>query len=288
MRGPWIIRGRKVTDENLEEIREVIAQNFDRGRKHISKEICQRWQWYQDSGHLKDRACRDVLLFFHRQNLIKLPLPIQSANNSKRDIKKIDIPEIVRKGTVKDYPSIQLKLLTRGKEFSFYNGIVEKYHYQGNKIIVGKSLRYMAMIGECPVACLGWGSAAWSMSSRDQWIGWKKERKDKNLGGIVNNIRFLILPWIKIKNLASHLLSLSAKRIVKDWQKQYGTPVYLLETFVEEERFQGTCYKAANWEYLGRTKGHSKRGNGHEYHGNIKKVFVYPLVKDFRERLIEG
>ena len=288
MNRSWIIRGRKITETDLQEIREIITQQFDKGRKQISREICRRWQWYQASGQPKERACRDILLYLEGQNLVKLPPGRHSGNNDNRQIRKIDLPEIGRDGTVKNHPSLRLKLLRQSEEYKFYNGIIEKYHYQGCKVIVGKSMRYMAMIGEWPVACMGWGSAAWSMGSRDQWIGWSKEQKDKNLYKIVNNIRFLILPWVKIKYLASHLLSLSAKRVPGDWQKQYETPVYLLETFVEEERFGGTCYKAANWIYLGRSKGHSKRGSDHRYHGNIKKMYVYPLVKDFRKRLIEG
>ncbi len=136
-----------------------------------------------------------------------------------------------------------------------------------------------------PVACLGWGSAAWSLTQREAWIGWDKKTKDKNLGGIVNNIRFLILPWIKVKYLASHLLGLSAKRISRDWFEKYGESVYLLETFVETDRFKGTCYKAANWTYLGQTKGSSKRGSSHHYHGNIKDIYAYPLREDFRNKL---
>ena len=133
---------------------------------------------------------------------------------------------------------------------------------------------------------MGWGSAAWSLDQRETWIGWDKKTKDKNLGGIVNNIRFLILPWIKIKYLASHLLGLSAKRITRDWLEKYGEPIYLLETFVEKDRFKGTCYRAANWTYLGQTKGSSKRGSSHHYHGNIKDIYVYPLCRDFRIKLI--
>jgi hypothetical protein len=287
MKESWIIRGRKITIKDVELIRKTITEHFDKGRKHISKEVCHAWQWYQASGHCKDRACRDILLFLHERKLIRLPAPLKKNYNYKRNIKKVELPEMVRTGTVKDHPSLRLKLLTQTKEFGFYNGIVQRYHYQGCKIIVGKSLRYLAHIGEWPVACLGWGSAAWSMDSRDRWIGWSKAVKDKNLEKIVNNIRFLILPWVKVKYLASHLLSLSAKRVEEDWHRQYGRRVYLLETFVEEAKFKGTCYKAANWKYLGQTKGSAKRGSAHEYHGNIKGVYVYPLSRNFREKLIE-
>jgi hypothetical protein len=287
MQETWLIRGRRITIEDVKLIREIVAKHFSRGRRHISKEICHAWGWYQASGQTKDRACRDILLYLAKKDLVTLPAGRHDGNNTNRRVKKIDVPERIREGTVKEHLPITLKMLSGVKEFNFYNGIVEKYHYQGCKIIVGKSLRYMALAGDEPVACLGWGSAAWSMDSRDEWIGWKKAVKDKNLDGIINNIRFLILPWIRIKYLASHLLGLSAKRVPEDWKKQYGTPVHVLETFVEETRFRGTCYKAANWTYLGRTKGSTKRGSRHEYHGNIKKVYVYPVSHNFREELMK-
>jgi len=143
----------------------------------------------------------------------------------------------------------------------------------------------MAFIGERPVACLGWGSAAWAVKSRDAFIGWDKQTKENNIACIVNNARFLILPWVSIKCLASKLLAMNARRIASDWMAVYHQPVYLLETFVEKERFQGTCYKAANWICVGQTKGTAKRGHDHLVHGLIKDVFLYPLRKDFREKL---
>lgn len=229
-------------------------------------------------------ASRYILLFLEKQGFIKLPPPLRPANNNNRRVDKLELKEQPLSGTVKKH-SLKIALLNTRQEYKLWNRIVHSYHYQGHKLIAGKFLKYIVYIKEEPAACLGWGSAAWSLKDRDQWIGWSKEVKDKNLCGIVNNIRFLILPWIRIKYLASYLLGLSAKIVPQDWQKRYGHPIYLLETFVEKERFSGTCYKAANWLYLGETKGSAKRGSTHRYHGNIKKIFVYPLVKDFREKL---
>jgi len=144
----------------------------------------------------------------------------------------------------------------------------------------------MAFIGDQPVACLGWGSAAWSVKSRDSLIGWDKAAKENNLHFLANNTRFLILPWITVKFLASKILALNAKRIFDDWIKVYNHPLYLLETFVEKDRFKGTCYKAANWIRVGQTKGTAKRGHEHLFHGNIKDVYLYPLRKNFRKRLL--
>jgi len=281
----WTIRGREINENDINFIRKVIGEHFHKGRKHISRQLCHYWRWYQPSGHTKDRACRDILLFLEKQNIIELP-PRRNSGNNKRKIEKIILKEAPLTGTVKHHPSLNLKLLTDSREHKLWKGIVDQYHYQGYRVIVGKSLDYIAFIDDKPVACLGWGSAAWSLIQREKWIGWDKKTKDKNLGRIVNNIRFLILPWVKVKYLASHLLSLSVKRIHRDWLERYGEPIYLLETFVEKERFSGTCYKAANWIYLGSTKGSAKRGASHYHHGNIKDIYVYPLCKDFREQLV--
>lgn len=232
-------------------------------------------------------ACRYILLFLEKENLIKLPPRLLSANNENRKTGKIKLNEILLAGRVGDYPTLTLKLLSKSDEYRLWNRIIHSYHYQGHQIIVGKFLKYIVYINDMPVACLGWGSPAWSLIQRERWIGWDKKTKDKNLGGIVNNIRFLILPWVRIKYLASHLLALSARRILHDWFERYGERVYLLETFVEKDRFKGTCYKAANWIHLGQTKGSSKRGSFHYHHGNIKDIYVYPLCKDFRNRLME-
>lgn len=285
MESKRIIRGREITGNDIILIRETIAKYFSQGRKAISRQLCRKWNWYQPNGQAKDMACRYILLALEKENLIKLPPRLLSANNEKKKTERINLEEVPLGGTLKDYPRLNLQLLTKTKEYRLFNQIIHSYHYQGYQIIVGKFLKYIAYIDDLPVACLGWGSSAWSVAPRDQWIGWDKETKNRNLSRIVNNIRFLILPWIKIKYLASHLLSLSIKLVPQDWSKRYRERIYLLETFVERERFKGTCYKAANWICLGSTKGSAKRGSFHHYHGNIKDIWVYPLGKDFREKL---
>lgn len=280
-----IIRGRSITDDDIIIIRNIIREHFHKGRTYISHQLSHHWRWYQPNGQTKDMACRYILLSLEKQGLITLPEPHQSPNNGKRKIKKFRLTESPLVGRVGDYGPVKVRLLGSREEYREWNKIVGNYHYQHYRIIVGKFLKYTAYINSHPVACLGWGSGAWSIEPRDSWIGWSKERKDKNLCGIVNNVRFLILPWVKIKYLASYLLGLSVKRVPLDWQKRYGHSIYLLESFVEKERFEGTCYKASNWMYLGQTKGNSKRGNIHHFHGNIKKIFVYPLCKNFRDKL---
>lgn len=283
----WKIRGREINDEDIVSIQQVIKKYYNKGRKYISRQLCHKWNWYQSNGYTKDRACRDILIFLEKKGLIQLPSPLNLAYNEKRVVKDIALEGISFSGKVNDYPEVRLELVNNQEDSIYWNRIIHSYHYQGHKVIVGKHLKYLIYINNNPVGCLGWGSAAWSLKWREQWIGWNKETKDKNLCGIVNNIRFLILPWVKIKYLASYLLGLSVKRVPQDWQKRYGHPIYLLETFVEKERFAGTCYKAANWIYLGDTKGSAKRGSNHNYHGNIKRIFAYPLTKDFRKKLIK-
>lgn len=285
MGNKWKIRGREISADDLNIIRQFTKEYFPKGRKEISRQICEYWRWNQANGRPKERACREILLFLEKQGCIRLPSPLRPANNDKRTLQRLSLPERPLTGTVKQYPSLKVTLLNRPREYSLWNRIIDSYHYQGHRVIVGKYLKYTAFIKEEPVACLGWGSAAWSLKPRDAWIGWDKETKDKNLCSIVNNIRFLILPWVRIKYLASYLLGLSVKAVRQDWPKRYGHSIYLLETFVEKERFSGTCYKAANWICLGETKGSAKRGSNHRYHGNIKKIFAYPLVKDFRDKL---
>jgi len=162
--------------------------------------------------------------------------------------------------------------------------LIERYHYLGHPRIVGAYLKYIARLDGRPVACLGWGSAAWKVGCRDAFIGWDPPTREANLDKVVNNVRFLILPWVRVTHLASKLLAVNVKILVRDWHDYYRQPLALLETFVEKDRFEGTCYKAANWLQIGLTKGRGKYDQ-HTYSKPIKAVFVYPLRKDFREML---
>jgi len=233
-------------------------------------------------------ACREILLTLKRNGLISLPPRLHSANNEKRNrsVPVIEIEGIPLEGKPSDFEPVRLQLVRNTSFEPIYNSLVQQHHYLGYRQIVGNHLKYMAFIGQQPVACLGWGSAAWSVKSRESLIGWDKPTKEKNLHFVVNNTRFLILPWVNIKFLASKILSLNAKRISDDWFKTYHHHVYLLETFVEKNRYQGTCYKAANWVRVGQTKGTAKRGHDHLFHGRIKDVYLYPLRKDFRKKLM--
>jgi hypothetical protein len=165
--------------------------------------------------------------------------------------------------------------------------LVHTYHYLGNPGIVGSHLKYLVYVNDQVAACLGWGAPAWRVRAREEFIGWNDTQKRHNLHLIVNNVRFLILPWIKIKYLASQAMAATIRRLPSDWHSFYGHPIILLETFVDTARFAGTCYKAGNWIYVGHTKGIAKRGHHHVHHGRIKAVYLYPLAKDFKERLMD-
>jgi hypothetical protein len=232
-------------------------------------------------------ACREILLTLHRKGLIKIPPAKCSSNNDFRNksTSVIDIDKSPMEGTLSDFAPVCLKLVRHTELEPLYNSLVHYYHYLGYQQIVGAHLKYMAFIDQRPVACLGWGSAAWRVKTRDDFIGWDKPTKDKHLHFVVNNTRFLVLPWIFLKCLASKILAINARRISDDWLNIYNHPLYMLETFVEKDRFKGTCYRAANWVCVGQTVGTSKRGNSHFDHGSIKDVFLYPLRKDFREKL---
>ena len=284
---PITIRKRTITEVDIKLIQATINEHWGKGRTQISKILCQRWNWVQPNGRLKDMACREVLLTLNRKGLISLPPRFNSSNNDKRNrsIPVVDIDQTPLQEKLSNLPPVKLRLVRNTSCEPLYRSLVEHYHYLGYRQIVGNHLTYIAFCGDRPVACLGWGSAAWSVKSRDAFIGWDKKTKEQRLHLVANNTRFLILPWVSVKYLASKVLALSTKRISDDWMTVYHHPLYLLETFVEQSKFKGTCYKAANWIRVGQTKGTAKKGHDHLFHGNIKDVYLYPLRKDFRKKL---
>jgi hypothetical protein len=282
---PIIIRKRTITNADIKSIQITVNEHWDKGRTPISKILCQKWNWIQPNGQLKDMACREVLLTLNRKGLLKLPPRQTNAHNEKRNkfIPVVEINQTTINCNLSDLPSVELKSVRNNELEPLYNSLIQQHHYLGYRQIVGSHLKYIAFIDGQPVACLGWGSAAWSVKSRDAFIGWDKKTKENNLHFIANNTRFLILPWITVKCLASKILGLNARRISDDWLQVYNHPLFLLETFVEKDRFKGTCYKAANWICTGQTKGTAKKGHDHLFHGKIKDVYLYPLRKDFRK-----
>lgn len=290
--GEWIrYRGKNYTLREIDEIREIVTLYRDRSRRFISQEICRRWGWKQPNGVLKDMVCRGLLLQLEVQGFIELPPRKKSPPNPLSRHQKpvmIKVDQTPRVGKLSDLRPIELVLVRRTPLERLYRSLIEEHHYLGYRRPVGEHLEYLAMSQGEPVACLGWSSAPRHIGCRDRYLGWAKEQRLKNLSRIVINTRFLIFSWVRVPHLASHLLGLSARRICQDWEKMYHHEVVWLETFVDPERgFEGTCYKAANWVYLGQTTGRGKDDHTNKINRSLKLVFGYPLQKEFRQVLCD-
>jgi hypothetical protein len=281
-------RARQLDEDDIRFIQALIARHYQRGRSYISSALCEAWQWVQPNGKLKECAARDLLLRLEEQGLIGLPKRLRPKNNLKE--KSLDqVPLFLKEpidGSAGEYerPSVEL---VRSRDSYLWDYLVHHYHYLGLPKMVGEYLRYLVYIDGQVVACLSWASAAWKIKARDQFIGWDEERKRRKLHLIANNTRFLIPEWVRVKHLASRVLALNLKRLSADWQRIYGHPVYLAETFVDISRFSGTCYRAANWVFVGQTKGSAKKGNAYLYHGQPKAICLYPLHRHFRRYLLD-
>lgn len=279
--------GRDFTFEEMEWMRELIASHPELNRLALSREVCREMSWLRQDGGLKDMSCRVAMLRMHRDGIITLPPPRRRNGNgntkpkiTSRSDQGVEI--LLPAGKLGD---LCFQTVSSKKESSLWNELIQRYHYLGYKPLPGAQIRYLVKKGENILAALGFGAAAWSVAPRDNYIGWTKDIRVNNLHLIVNNARFLILPWVKSKNLASRILAGVSKQIRNDWFNRYGYRPVLLETFVETQRFHGTCYKAANWILLGQTKGRGKLDRKHLNALQIKHIFVYPLEKHFRSKL---
>ncbi len=284
------IHGHYLSTGEIDFIREIIGMHWDRGRKFISKYLCEQFDWRQENGLLKDMACRSLLLRMEGEGLLTLPPRKNEANNHLRNRKTQTVLVDTRllEGSLKTLMPITLSMVRWSKEEKLFNALISMHHYLGYHQIIGAHAKYMAFSQGRPLACIGWGAAAWRVACRDQFIGWNAEQRDTKRAYVVQNTRFLILPWVRIPHLASYLLALNVRRITLDWQSLYGHPVAILETFVDTTRFQGTCYRAANWIYVGDTKGRGKYDQYNRWSKPVKAVYVYPLRKDFRQILCNG
>lgn len=260
----------------MELIRHLIAQGLN--RSHLSRMFCENTDWRKPDGAVKEMSCRVALLKMHRDGLIVLPAPQRPANNelkkAGRTLYALPEPEITQAGVL----SFGIADKTTGP---LWNEYIDRYHYLGYTPLPGAQLRYFIKSGDQILALLGFAAAAWKCAPRDSYINWDSEMRKKNLHLIVNNARFLILPWVRSKNLASRILSMAAKRIAADWYERYRYQPVLLETFVEKQRFTGTCYKASNWICVGDTQGRGKLDIRHSHRLPVKSVWLYPLRKDF-------
>ncbi len=277
--------GRDFSDNEIEQIRCLIAEDETRNRAELSRLTCQMLDWFKIDGGLKDMSARVAMLRMQEDGLIQLPAPrCKRPDPSVRITTQTDPDERIEMSAGKLLP-LRLEPVVKKSQSRLWNEYIQRYHYLGHKPLPGAQVRYIVYSQDNIVALLGFGAAAWQTAPRDKYIGWSHEQRKKNLHLIVNNARFLILPWIKSHNLASMILSKVSKIIAGDWYDQYRYRPVLLETFVEKPRFEGTCYRAAKWEFLGQTKGRGKLGPAGKQSVPIKDLLVYPLDRRFRELL---
>ena len=277
--------GRDFTSQEFAQIQALIKNNPQFNRSQLSRDVCTMFQWLKPDGKLKDMSCRVAMLRMHEAGLIRLPPPTKK----KQPIRKIEFTSATKPqepifAQVNLIPELRFLIVSKSNS-ALWNEYIARYHYLGYTPLPGAQLRYFIYAGEQLVALTGFGAAAWQTAPRDQFIGWSHDQRKKNLHLIVNNARFLILPWIKSKNLASKILSITAQNLPNDWDERYNIRPVLLETFVEAKRFTGTSYKAANWQFCGKTKGRGKLGPAGKISVPIKDILVYPLDKRFKKIL---
>ena len=277
--------GRDFSETEIKRILQLIKDNPGFHRAELSRQVCHMLQWLKPDGKLKEMSCRVAMLRMHEAKLIDLPPP----RRAKAPLRKIVFTSATDRQTLIVEPVHKLGPLRLNKvqraDSSLWNEYIERYHYLGYKTLPGAQLRYFVSLGQQIIALLGFGAAAWQTAPRDQFIGWTHTQRKRNLHLIVNNARFLILPWVQSKNLASKILSMATRKIPEDWLKHYRIQPVLMESFVETERFVGTCYKAANWIHIGKTKGRGKLGPAGKQSVPIKDIWVYPLGKNFKQVL---
>jgi hypothetical protein len=291
-----IFSGRNFTQEEIDWINNQTSQTGIK-RTKLSKLFCKEFGWLKPNGTPKDVSCRVAFLRMEAKGLIKLPAAAlrkrheylcktKTEHNSSQSL-LFDINPAAITLAAGDL-NINIELVTN-KTTRLWNELINEHHYLGHKTLPGAQLRYIVRHKLEIIACLGFGASAWCCAPRDKFIGWSNDLRKKNLQLVINNARFLILPWVKSKNLATKILSLISKRIEQDWQDRYNYKPVLLETFVEKQRFLGTCYKAANWICVGDTQGRGKKDVKNEYNLPVKSIWLYPLdKKKFREVLCKG
>jgi len=283
-------RGKRVTTEDVAFIRQLIDKNPGDSRWVLSKKLCQAWGWRQPNGVLRDMVCRGLMLALDRAGHIELPAPKLTPLNPLAQRKKpapLFIEPHPIQGPLSEILPLGIQQVRRTPLERLCNSLIDQYHYLGYVQPVGEHLKYLVFAQQRTVACVIFSSAPRHIGCRDRFIGWPPQVRRQNIHLLAYQSRFLILPWVRVPHLASHILGRLAKVLAADWQRLYQHPVYFLETFVDQERFQGTCYKAANWSYLGQTTGRGKDDQTHRPNRSLKAVFAYPLCRDFRRRLGE-
>ena len=280
----------EITEDKVEQIRSTIIENPEWNRTRISQHICRLWGWQNPNGALKDVSCRDMLRQLDKAGRIKLP----AAQKPSRSHGSADIVRHFEHDTtpintkLSQLRPLNISRVDSGKELALFKSYIDQYHYLHYDRTIGENMKYMVYSREGkPLSCLMFGSAAWSCRERDRFIGWDKNQRMRGLSLMTNNSRFLIFEWVRVDHLASHTLSLIARRIAGDWQSKYGHPIVLLETFVEVPRFRGVCYRAANWIHVGSTTGRGRDGGHHKAILPVKDIHIYPLDADYRSKLCQ-
>ena len=288
MSQPLSYRHRTISDEDIVFIRNFIATHPASSRRDLSKKLCQAWNWVQPNGALRDMVCRGMMLMLHRAGLIELP-PVRHAprlsSGTRAKPALVQSDESPMQVSLAQLGALSLHQVRRTPEEALFNSLIEQHHYLGYTQPVGEHLKYLVYAQGRPVACLAWSSSPRHLGSRDRHIGWSKEARLANINLLAYNTRFLILPWVRVPHLASHILGRMARTLSTDWSALYGHPIFFLETFIDPQRFKGTCYRAANWQLLGETTGRGKNDQTHRANRPIKQVLGYALAKDFRARL---
>jgi len=293
MEGEFRYRGRVITVTEVEFIRQLIAEHPQANRRQLSLRLCEAWGWKQANGALRDMVCRGLLLELERAGRLELP-PARHVHRNPSTRRAMDggeaLAPLLLDTTPLEIPlralrPLEFQQVRRTPEEPLFNYLVAQYHPLGYARPVGEHLKYLVYAAGRPIACLAWSSAPRHLGARDRFIGWSAAARRHNIRFLAYNPRFLIVPYVQVKHLASHILGEMARRITSDWERTYGHPIYFLETFVDPERHRGTCYRAANWVVMGRTTGRGKNCPNKRPNRSIKEVLGYPLTPRFRELL---
>ena len=284
-----VIQGREIRPEDVAQIRDWLQAHPDSNRTRLSRELCALWNWRNGTGRLKDMAARSLLLKLEARGQIQLPPRRTASVNGLRNRHALRIehePEALE-GPLRLFQPVGIQVASEGSsEGRLFKFLLQRYHYLGLRNCVGENLKYLAWDRHGRVlACLLFGSAAWKAAARDQWIGWSSEQRARRLSLVTNNTRFLILPSVRVPHLASYVLGRVTARLSADWQHKYGHPIYLVESFVQQPRFAGACYRAAGWVPVGLTTGRTRNDDGRKPRVARKALYLKPLQADARRRL---
>ncbi len=281
MKDELIVQGRRLTRDEVRFIERLIAAHPSWHRTRLSRELCAHWSWRAVNGQLKDMACRTLLLKLERRGLIALPARQAASVNHFRHHTIAFVPHSVAPiyNELRALRPLRVQPVCCADDQALFGCLLDRYHYLGYGGAVGENLKYLVRDrAERPVACLLFGSAAWKVRPRDEFIGWQPTTRERNLGWLTNNMRFLIPPWVRVPHLASHILARVARCIAADWTDKYDHRVVLLETYVERPRFHGTCFQGANWRYVGDTQGRTRNDTTGTASVARKAIYLYPLI----------